>query len=44
MQREGERFRGTFSADGNTITGHWEGVDDNGNWRPWMNITLTKQT
>jgi hypothetical protein len=42
MQSDTDRFRGTFSADGNTITGHWEAVDDEGNWRPWMNITLTR--
>jgi uncharacterized protein DUF1579 len=42
MQSEADRFKGTFSADGNTITGHWEAVDDGGDWRPWMNITLTR--
>ena len=43
MQSDADRFTGTFSADGNTITGHWEAVDEDGNWRPWMNITLTRQ-
>jgi Protein of unknown function (DUF1579) len=43
MQSEADRFKGTFSADGDTITGHWEAVDDGGNWRPWMNITLTRR-
>ena len=42
MQSDADRFRGSFSPDGNTITGHWEAVDDAGTWRPWMNITLTR--
>jgi hypothetical protein len=42
MQSESDRFSGTFSPDGNRITGHWQAVDDTGNWRPWMNITLTR--
>ena len=44
MQSEGDRFTGTFSPDGNTITGHWEQLDRDASWRPWMDITLTKQT
>jgi hypothetical protein len=44
MQSKADRFRGTFSADGSTITGHWEAVDDSGKWRPWMNIALTRQS
>jgi uncharacterized protein DUF1579 len=43
MQSASDRFTGTFSADGCTIDGHWERVDDQGDWRPWMDITLTKQ-
>jgi hypothetical protein len=42
MHSEADRFTGTFSADGNSITGYWEAVDDDGSWRPWMNITLTR--
>jgi hypothetical protein len=44
MRGEATRFAGRFSADGNTITGHWELRDDGSRWRPWMDITLTKQT
>ena len=42
MRSPRDRFTGTFSDDGNTIDGHWEQLDDEGAWRPWMNITLTK--
>ncbi len=28
----GQRFTGTFSADGNTITGAWEKRFDGGEW------------
>jgi Protein of unknown function (DUF1579) len=42
MSSKSDRFTGTFSQDGETITGHWEQLDDDGNWRPWMEITLTK--
>jgi hypothetical protein len=44
MQSETTRFAGTFSEDGNLITGHWELQDQSGDWQPWMDITLTKQT
>lgn len=37
-----DRFTGIFSKDGNTITGHWELIDQAGNWQPWMDVTLTK--
>jgi Protein of unknown function (DUF1579) len=37
-----DRFTGTFSNDGNTITGHWEQLDDERNWHPWMDVTLTR--
>jgi Protein of unknown function (DUF1579) len=37
------RFEGTFSADGNTITGQWEALDTDGSWKPSMDITLTKR-
>ena len=41
MQSAGTRFTGTFSDNGNTIDGHWELLAE-GSWRPWMDITLTK--
>jgi hypothetical protein len=37
------RFRGTFNAERDVITGHWELLDDDSRWQPWMDITLTKQ-
>ncbi len=43
MGSAANRFTGKFSDDGNTITGHWEAVDDESNWQPWMDITLTRQ-
>lgn len=43
MRTETQRFAGSFSDDGDTITGHWELLDDDSNWRPWMDITLTRQ-
>jgi hypothetical protein len=43
MRSRADRFRGTFSDDRSTITGHWEQLDPGGNWQPWMEITLTKR-
>jgi Protein of unknown function (DUF1579) len=43
MQSRTDRFTGIFSDDGNKITGHWEQRDEAGSWRPWMEVTLTKQ-
>ncbi len=42
MRSAADRFTGRFSDDGNTITGHWEQLDDQGRWRRWMDITLTR--
>jgi hypothetical protein len=42
MRSRVDRFTGRFSDDGSTITGHWEQLDDDENWRPWMEITLTR--
>ena len=39
-----ERFTGTFSDDGGTITGLWERSDDGAAWEPWMDITLTRES
>jgi Protein of unknown function (DUF1579) len=44
MRSENTRFAGRFSTDGDTITGHWELSHEASAWRPWMDITLTKQT
>ena len=42
MRSQSDRFTGTFSEDGNQIVGHWEQLDDQKHWRPWMDITLTR--
>jgi Protein of unknown function (DUF1579) len=42
MRSARDRFTGTFNDEGNLITGHWDALDENSNWRPWMDITLTK--
>ena len=44
MSSPTDRFTGSFSEDGNTITGHWERLDEEETWQPWMEITLTKNT
>jgi Protein of unknown function (DUF1579) len=43
MRSKENRFTGTFNDDGTVITGHWELLDDDGTWQPWMDITLTKR-
>jgi Protein of unknown function (DUF1579) len=43
MRSEKDRFTGTFNDERNMITGHWDALDDDSNWQPWMDITLTKQ-
>jgi hypothetical protein len=42
MRSGSDRFTGTFSDDGSKIEGHWEQRDDEGEWRPWMDIVLTQ--
>lgn len=42
MRSPRDRFTGTFSDDGNSIDGHWEHLDDEDAWQPWMEVTLTK--
>jgi len=42
MRSERTRFTGSFSAESTAIAGHWELLGEDGNWRPWMDITLTK--
>jgi hypothetical protein len=44
MRSEKDRFTGTFNDQRNLITGHWDALDDDSNWRPWMDITLTRET
>jgi hypothetical protein len=42
MRGATERFSGTFSADGLTLTGSWERSADGATWSPWMKIVLRK--
>jgi hypothetical protein len=46
LWREGppfaQRFTGTFSADGRTITGRWEIAEDGKDWRIDFDSTYTK--
>jgi hypothetical protein len=42
MRSKTTRFTGIFSHDGSVITGNWELLHDSGDWRPWMEITLTR--
>ena len=37
-----QRFTGTFSEDGRTITGRWELAEDGEHWRTDFDITYTK--
>jgi hypothetical protein len=41
MRSKTTRFTGVFNEDGDVITGHWELLAE-GDWRPWMDITLTR--
>jgi hypothetical protein len=38
-----QRFAGTFSSDGRTISGSWEGSEDGSNWKPDFDLTYTKR-
>jgi hypothetical protein len=37
-----QRFTGTFSGDGKTISGRWEGSRDGSNWEYDFDVTYTK--
>jgi Protein of unknown function (DUF1579) len=43
MSSAADRFRGTFSEDGDSLTGHWESLGEDSQWRPWMDIALTRK-
>jgi catechol 2,3-dioxygenase-like lactoylglutathione lyase family enzyme len=43
MRSRTDRFTGTFNDERDAIMGHWETLDDEGNWQPWMHVTLTKE-
>jgi hypothetical protein len=38
-----DRFTGTFNDERTVITGRWDALDGASRWRPWMEITLTRQ-
>lgn len=39
----GDKMRAKLSIrDNNTLIAHWENSIDNQNWRPWMDLTLSK--
>ena len=46
LWRDGEpfsqRFEGSFSEDGQTITGRWEASEDGKDWKVDFNLTYTK--
>ena len=46
LQREGppfaQRFHGTFSADGGTITGRWELREPGEGWKTDFEVTYTR--
>jgi hypothetical protein len=48
LRREGapfaQRFTGTFSADGTTITGRWELARDGQDWQTDFDVTYTRIT
>jgi hypothetical protein len=37
-----QRFTGTFSDDGNTITGRWEKAEDGSSWATDFDLTYRK--
>jgi hypothetical protein len=43
MRSERDRFIGRFNDERTVITGHWDALDDDSNWRSWMDITLTRE-
>jgi catechol 2,3-dioxygenase-like lactoylglutathione lyase family enzyme len=43
MRSGKDRFTGTFNDERDLITGHWDALDDDDNWQPWMHVILTKQ-
>jgi hypothetical protein len=44
MWSESTRFRGSFSADGGIISGHWERLVTDSDWQPWIDMTLTTKS
>jgi hypothetical protein len=44
MRSERDRFTGIFNEARNVITGHWDALDDDSDWQPWMDIILTRDS
>lgn len=42
IQGERQRFRGSFSADGLSLSGTWDQKASGGAWKAWLTITLKK--
>jgi hypothetical protein len=42
MRSATDRFKGRFNEERSTITGRWEHLDAENEWRPWMEVTLTR--
>lgn len=38
-----QRFKGTFTDDGRTLSGEWEQNDGDGNWSPLMKVVLRRR-
>jgi hypothetical protein len=43
MRGERDRFTGIFDDAREVIAGRWEALDEDSSWRPWMDITLTRE-
>jgi catechol 2,3-dioxygenase-like lactoylglutathione lyase family enzyme len=43
MRSGKDRFTGTFNDERDVISGRWEALDDDANWQPWMEVTLTRE-
>ncbi|HEX8854680.1 MAG TPA: hypothetical protein VF752_03695 [Thermoleophilaceae bacterium] len=42
MRSERDRFTGSFNDARDVITSHWEALDADSGWQPWMDVALTK--
>jgi hypothetical protein len=44
FEGEKQRTRLVLSDDGQSMTYHWEQLNDGSDWQPWMEMQLTKET
>jgi hypothetical protein len=44
MQSRTQRFTGSFNDQRDRIAGHWEWLQSDSRWEPWMDISLTRQS